>query len=345
MIQKQNNTLGQSARSKLLRTAVAAAAGVVAGGRVVDWWRASPRNAPIRPSHAGAVAAQPITITTEAGLRVHAIQTGFVAIKSAHHRLRGPEALRFLTIIQDSTWTAALPILTWVIEHPEGVIVIDTGESAQSANMAEYMACDRASRWFFERNLRLFVTPDEEIGAQLRALGIALESVRWVVMTHLHSDHAAGMDVFSNAEVLIARQEFEGHKRQPVGAVPCLWPADFRPRLVDYTGPAVASFPATLPLTRDGAVTLLPTPGHSYGHQSVLLRDTARSYLFAGDVAFSERQLLAQEIQGICQDVRQSRRSLTRIRDLVQQSPTVFLPSHDPESLLRLKQGQTVHLL
>jgi glyoxylase-like metal-dependent hydrolase (beta-lactamase superfamily II) len=337
MTQKQVNT-----RGGLLKAAAVTAVGFVAGERATNWWLASPLNAPTRPIEAGSVAVKPVTITTESGLRVHGIQTGFVAIKSAHHRLRGPEALRLLTIIQDATWTAPLPILTWVIEHPEGIIVIDTGESARMSNLAEYMACDRVSRWFYGRNLRMFVTPEEEIGAQVRALGIVPEAVRWVVMTHLHGDHAAGMGMFPNAEVVIARSEFEGHKRQPVGAIPCLWPADFFPRLVDYTGPAVGSFPATLPLTRDGVVTLLPTPGHSYGHQSVLLRDSARSYLFAGDVAFSEGQLLAQEMQGISQDVSAARRSLSHVHELVRQTPTVFLPSHDPESLARFAQGRTI---
>jgi hypothetical protein len=46
------------------------------------------------------------------------IQTGFVAIKTAHARLQGCAPLRLLSIIADPRWTALLPILAWVIEHP-----------------------------------------------------------------------------------------------------------------------------------------------------------------------------------------------------------------------------------
>ena len=69
-------------------------------------------------------------------MRIHAIQTGTVAIKTRQLCGRGRGALRPINTLLDTTWTEPLPIYAWVIEHPEGLIVVDTGETAREENQA-----------------------------------------------------------------------------------------------------------------------------------------------------------------------------------------------------------------
>ncbi|GAB4208512.1 MAG: N-acyl homoserine lactonase QqlR [Roseiflexaceae bacterium] len=297
---------------------------------------------PDRRMSPGDVAVPPVTITTRSGIRVHGIQTGFVAIKTAQVSLRRPAALRLLSIILDQRWTGLLPILTWVIEHPEGLLVVDTGECAAASDSDSYLADDPPNRWFYGRNLGLFVTPAEELAAQLRGLGLPPEQVRTVVMTHLHGDHAGGLGWFPNATFLVSRAEHAGHLRQPLGALRTHWPAGWSPQLVEYRDPAFGPFPACQRLTRAGDLVLVPTHGHSYGHQSLLLLDGERTYCFAGDLTFSQDQLLAQGLQGIAQDLGHARQALERTLRLARSTPTVFLPSHDPASLARLATGAVV---
>ena len=283
----------------------------------------------------------PVSITTAGGLRVHGLQTGWISIKQNHYRLSVPEALRLVSIAADLNWTRPLPMLSWVIEHPEGLIVIDTGERAGANDLATYVACaDPLNRAIIAQNFRVNVLPEMELGPQLAKLGLAAGDVRWVVQTHLHFDHANGFGDVPKADVLIARAELEGQRAAPAGALSCLYPRDFSPRALDYKATAFESFPQHFTLTRAGDVLVVPTPGHSYGHQSVLLRDTNRSYLFAGDVVFDEGQLQRREIAGIVHDVAQSRASLENVRIYAERQPTIVLPSHDPESLRRLKSQQ-----
>jgi glyoxylase-like metal-dependent hydrolase (beta-lactamase superfamily II) len=326
-------------RRTFLRQATSGLFGAAVGSWAAWYWLGGALSRPFRSAAPDNIATPPVTVTTRSGVRIHGIQTGLLAIKRAHASLRGPEALRLLTIIQDTSWTPLLPILTWVIEHPEGLIVIDTGERAAASDIDTYMANDPANRWFFKRNLPLFVTPAEELATQMCTLGLAPEAVRKVMLTHLHGDHAGGLGFFPNATFLVARAEYEGQLRQPKGAVRSLWPIGFAPQLVDYTGPALGTFSATLPLTRSADVLLTPTPGHSYGHQSVVLQDGEGSHFFAGDLAFSEGQLRAQGLQGIAQNLDQARDTLARTLRYVRDTPTVFLHSHDPQSLERLRGG------
>ena len=275
-------------------------------------------------------------------LRIHALQTGTVAVKTAHKKLRGLAATRWASILLDPSYTEPLPILTWAVEHPEGVILIDTGESA-AATRPKHFACDPAYSFLMRVGLlKLAVSPEEEVGPQLRARGIEPGDVRRVVLTHLHLDHADGLAFFPNAEFIVSRREFEGQRRQPRGALACRWPGWFAPRLIDYRPEPLGPFEFSLPLTEDGDVSLVPTPGHSHGHQSVILRHGGLSHFFAGDASFDEQQMLRSEVAGICHDVGEARRSLGLIRRYASVAPTVYLPSHDPASEARLARGTTV---
>lgn len=252
----------------------------------------------------------PVTVTTASGIRVHGVQTGSLGIKEAHRTLRGPAGLRFPSILLDHRWTEPLPMLAWIIEHPEGLIVIDTGELAGVSNMPDYLATEPGLRWFVRPNFRFWVHAEEEIGPQMRALNLNPKDVRWLIQTHLHFDHVGGLAFFPNSEMLVSRLEFD---RPPNGAAPSLWPSWYRPTLVEGRNESFGPFRTSYVLTCAGDVRLIPTPGHTNGHTSVALEDGERTYFFAGDAAFSEAQLLRGEVAGINQDIAATKNTLGHI--------------------------------
>lgn len=134
-----------------------------------------------------------VTAQTTSGIRIHAIQTGRLVLKSAHRAYRGPRSLRLPAILLDPTWTEPLPILAWLIEHPEGLIVIDAGERSAASEPETYLACNPELRWFVSRNFGLLVRPEEEIERQMQQLNLDPAAVRWLVQTHLHFDHVGGL--------------------------------------------------------------------------------------------------------------------------------------------------------
>lgn len=283
----------------------------------------------------------PISITTPSGMRVHGIQTGWISIKSQHYHSRVPEAFKELAVITDTAWTEPKPILSWIIEHPEGLIVIDSGERAGAKDLESYLSCaDAGSRYFITRNFRVNVEPENELGPQLQTLGLSPDDVRWCLQTHLHFDHANGFDFVPKADVLVARAELEGHKNRPMGAVACKYPAGFDPRPVDYLTATYGPFEGHYPVTEAGDVVIVPTHGHSYGHQSVVLRNGDVTLFFAGDVVYDEHQLFTGDLSGINVGSKLTRASMVKTQTFLSSQPTVFLPSHDPMSLPRLRNLQ-----
>jgi len=83
-------------------------------------------------------------------------------------------------------------------------------------------------------------------------------------------------------------------------------------------------------------VTLVPTPGHSPGHLSVLLEEGERTIMFAGDTSYTEDHLVRMVADGIGTDLEAEVETHRRILAYAAQRPTVYLPSHDPDSARRL---------
>jgi glyoxylase-like metal-dependent hydrolase (beta-lactamase superfamily II) len=274
-------------------------------------------------------------------MRIHAIQTGTVAIKQRQVHGTGQGMQRRLNTLLDRAWTDPLPIYVWVIEHPEGIIVVDTGETARATEPGYF------PWWhpYYRLGVREWVRPEEEVGPQLHALGIPPEEVRWVVLTHLHSDHAGGLAHFPKAAILLSRTEYQsasGWRGQMRGYLPQHWPTWFAPTLIPFAPAPVGSFPMSYPLTRAKDVLLVPTGGHTSGHLSVIVLEDDHALFPAGDTSYSQLLMLDEAVDGVAPDEQTSRQTLRRIHAYTQQVPTVYLPSHDPEARQRLFQRQTV---
>lgn len=115
-----------------------------------------------------------------------------------------------------------MPTYAWAIEHPEGVIVVDTG---QAMHLLENV---RSWHPFFRWEVAFRLEPEQEVGPQLRALGIGPRDVKRVVLTHMHVDHDGGLAHFPNSEILVASGELRaasGWAGRARGYLPQRWPA------------------------------------------------------------------------------------------------------------------------
>jgi N-acyl homoserine lactone hydrolase len=274
-------------------------------------------------------------------MKIHAIQTGTVALTKSWREGVGHGRRRQLNTLLDREWTEPLPIHAFAIEHPEGVIVVDTGETARVAEPG-YLP-----RWspFFRLAVRERVEPEEEIGPQLKRLGIQPSDVRWVVMTHLHTDHAGGLHHFPKNEILVSRTELEyasGLRGRLRGYVNNRWPTWFNPSTIHLPMDPLGPFPASLPLTEAGDVTLVPVPGHTPGQVAVIVEDDDHTVFLAGDSSYTQDAMLRGAVDGVGADEDAERLTHGRIRAYVAETPAVYLPSHDPEASARLDEQRTV---
>ncbi|WP_376790856.1 MBL fold metallo-hydrolase [Thermoflexus sp.] len=110
-------------------------------------------------------------------MRIQAIQTGTVAIPPNQRQGKGTGFMGLINTFTDPHWIEPLPIYV-------GVIAIDIGETAKATESGYFPA------WHpYFKKVKEWLAPEQEVGPQLQALGIRPNDVRWVIMTHLHTDH------------------------------------------------------------------------------------------------------------------------------------------------------------
>lgn len=154
-------------------------------------------------------------------------------------------------------------------------------------------------------------------------------------MTHLHTDHAGGMHHFPNSEFLVARNEYlnaQGFVGTLQGYLPHRWPDWFTPKSIKFEPKAIGPFDESYEVTEAGDVIIVPTPGHTPNHVSVIVKIDGISYFLAGDTSYSEDLLVGKHPDGVSQNPEIAVQTMEKILRYAEIEPTIYLPSHDPLS-------------
>lgn len=144
-----------------------------------------------------------------------------------------------------------IPLLMFLIDHPKGLVLFDTG-----------IDTDAKQEPFVE------ATPEQRIDRQMKRLGYEPADVRYVILSHLHLDHMGCMPLFPGATFVVRRAELRA----------AWWPDAYergyafdglmRTRSLKYLQPADGE---TLDVFEDGSLICFDTKGHTEGHQSLLV--------------------------------------------------------------------------
>lgn len=203
---------------------------------------------------------------------VRAMTTGRVRVKARDRGVR-----RYAP----GGWSdRTLPVNVYAVSHPSGVCLFDTGQTARAARPGHL------PRWHpFLRLARFELDSRDEAAGQLARHGIAPSDVRWIVLSHLHTDHMGGVGAFPTAEVIVSHTEWEtasGLRGRLRGYLPHHWPAGLHPRLVEPAQATVGPLRVASDLAADGSLLVVALPGHTPGHLGLLVRG-ARTWLCVGD--------------------------------------------------------------
>src|SRR5262245_47170069 len=259
--------------------------------------------------------------------RITGITTGTLQLKPTFLEgspAHGSPLGLILALRRDAAFTPPLPMWAWVNETgPERILIDAGGRSGIHGGVT---------------GTRFLITPDQDLVPELARRGLRPEAFDRVLMTHLHGDHVGGLAAFDARRVWVAKTEWEPVARLPGRLMrPLVAPVErgFTPQLFDFDGPPMLGFPASWPVTADGSIVALPTPGHSSGHTSYLVRRKGGDVLLAGDVTYDLPALEAGRYQGFIADAGLQRQTLERVLALVR-TGVAYLPSHDPASPGRL---------
>ncbi|OBT69088.1 hypothetical protein VE03_01239 [Pseudogymnoascus sp. 23342-1-I1] len=247
--------------------------------------------------------------------------------------------IRRLRSVCDRQWTQPLPVGVFLIRHQEGLFLFDTGQSP-CCNDAGYFP--RAA--LFNKVLSNFIIePSDGIVQQLSRQGVKPTDLKAVILSHLHNDHAGGLeDLISAAPdlpVYVSREHWKAFGEHPFfagmeGATPNHWPKKFAPKVIDYQDRPVGPWGKSYPLTSDGKIVAVDTSGHVAGHLALVVFGESgtgeeTTYFLPGDATYGIDVLDKEEPDGINDDPIRALESLRLIKEFARQTDVVVLPSHD----------------
>jgi len=195
----------------------------------------------------------------------------------------------------------------YLVKHAQGWLLWDTGVPDAVAGMPGGLppSDPRAVVWRRPRTL----------AAQLAEIGVKPSDIRYVAVSHSHPDHVGNVAMFPDAMLLVQKAEYE-------------WPQASGPR-----------FPPQLRATRlegdrdvfgDGSVMILATPGHTPGHQSLLVKlPRTGAVILSGDVAHFKENWDARRVPEINFDKERSSASMQRLAGVMATQKAQLWINHD----------------
>lgn len=231
------------------------------------------------------------------GMKLYQVTSGYLELDKG-----------WLTAMRDVGKRIKIPVAMYIIEHPRGLVVFDTG-------MADDVAGDGCAAYWGKGLCGAF-TPimkrEEVIDKQLQKLGYSVDQVKYVIYSHMHLDHAGNMELFPKATHVLQKAELKAG----------WWPEKFQRAafvLKDYDGTRGYKFMELVgdfDLFGDGKIVVLDAKGHTQGHQSLLVRlpKTGTVILAADAVYTAENE--AGVIPGITWNTSASMRTIDRLKQI-----------------------------
>ncbi len=218
-----------------------------------------------------------------------------------------------------------IEVPAFLIRHGSGTVLFDTGVDC-------YAQQDPVGRLGAQRAaaIKLCARPHENVVDQLATLGLKPDDVTHVINSHFHFDHCGCNALFPRATFIVQRAEME-MARAPNGPYdPAHWDHPFDYQLIDGEHDVFG----------DGALVLIPTPGHTPGHQSLRVRAAPHlEFVLAADACYSKAHLDREILPRAVWHAPTMIESFRALRALQDRKGCRLIFGHDPEQWATIRQA------
>ena len=218
------------------------------------------------------------------------------------------------------------PVPCYLIDHPKGRILFDTGLHPDCQHDPETRLGGIA------KHFHVHYRRGEEVEARLMQLGIEPKDIDFVINSHLHFDHTGGNLLVPNARIVIQRREWEA------GRMPELIHANAYDKRDYDLGHLVMQVEGAHDLFGDGTIVTIPTFGHTPGHQSLKVKLGTGDVILAADACYLRQSLEELHLPKLVFDRAQMLDSMLLLRRLQAAGARIFY-GHDPEFWKQVPQA------
>ena len=212
----------------------------------------------------------------------------------------------------------SFPVPAYLIDHPRGKVLFDTGLHPQCQHDA------RGRIGFLADLFSVQFRPGEDIKSRLEALDVDASKIEFLINSHLHFDHTGGNELVPNAKIIIQQREWEA------GQTPEFIKANGYAQ-ADYDhGHLIQQVNGEHDLFGDGRIVTIPTFGHTPGHQSLKVRLDSGDVILTADACYLKETLTNLHLPHLVHNRTEMMNSLLLLRKL-QKAGARLIYGHDPE--------------
>lgn len=216
----------------------------------------------------------------------------------------------------DRLW---LPVSCYLIEHPKGKILVDTGwHREMSPNgtfdvKAQIKSLGSPLLYLVNQGI---INKGEAVNEQLNKMGMKSSDLDYVIITHLDCDHVNGLKQVAGARnIMVSADEVQCAKKHVAVRYKNKWWDGITLTEYDWNateGPVEKSYD----LFADGSIMLVNIPGHSDGQIAVKIKNSEGKYvLLFADGGYSTKSWREMILSGISLDKKMQKKSLEWIRE------------------------------
>ena len=214
----------------------------------------------------------------------------------------------------------------YLIKHGDSLFLWDSGMSDSIAAKPEGVSAGGGILTLWVRRT---------LGSQLQQLGITPGDVSNLAFSHFHGDHVGNANLFTAATLYIQEPEYDaafGPNPGKFGFNPALYEKLKANRTIKLNGDR--------DVFGDGSVVILATPGHTPGHQSLLVRLPKRgAVVLSGDMVHFKDNWVDRRVPARNFDKEQSLQSMERIATILAAEPAELWINHDKDQSARLPKA------
>ena len=225
-------------------------------------------------------------------MKIHVLHCGYIRIPESLRNSSGNIAgdIRKATFARKSE-LVTMPTNAYLIEHPKGLFLVDTGWSREISPNGEYdkQAVEKILPRHLATLYKPFVPERMTVHEQLESRGIRPEDLEMVLITHFDADHVSGLKSVMDAKRIIIPEEesyWSSRTKYALRQVRKLWDIEKAEHLF-YRGYPLGPVNRAIDITGDESIMMVSLPGHTNGHAGIIVRDGEKYVVIAGDAAFS----------------------------------------------------------
>jgi len=219
------------------------------------------------------------------------------------------------------------PMPVFLITHPRGNVLFDTGPHPDVFK-------DASARWGgIAKAMQPIGDEDSGVIAQLSRINLRPADITYVINSHFHCDHVGGNQFFSQSTFIVQKKEMESArsgKYDQSGYMRADW--DHPLKYVEIDG--------EMDMFNDGRLILIPLPGHTPGHQIMLVRlEKDGSLILSGDIVpcIENYALLRPSRANV--DDEEASNSIRKLHELVQNEKAFLFHGHDPHQWEKIRKA------